>query len=133
MSDKPDGPVSQVFEYWVKAMKKTASTKLTVNRKKKIAARLKEGYSVDDILKAIDGCARSPHHMGANDTGSIYDDLELICRSGEKLEQFMNNYKGSSNAQSGGLTGHAIGDAIGEEWLREEAEKRAESDRGQDD
>ena len=30
--------------------------------------------------------------MGKNGTGTIYDDLTLICRNGEKLEGFINNH-----------------------------------------
>jgi hypothetical protein len=52
---------------------------------------LKDGYSEDDIITAITSCAKSPYHMGQNDNGTIYDDLTLICRNGEKLEGFINN------------------------------------------
>jgi len=83
--------IDQIFDYWVKITNRTDQTKLTAKRRQRISARLKEGYGVDQIKQAIDGCLKSPHHMGQNDTGTVYDDIELICRSGEKLEQFSNN------------------------------------------
>lgn len=91
MSGKPDETVVEIFDYWCKAMKKNAPTKLTAKRKSCIKARLREGYSVDQIKQAIDGCARSSYHMGQNNNGTVYNDLTLICRSGEKVEHFANN------------------------------------------
>jgi uncharacterized protein YdaU (DUF1376 family) len=85
------GAVNEVFSYWCTAMGKNSLTKLTKDRRGKIEARLKEGYNVDHIKQAIDGCTRSPHHMGTNDAGTVYDDLTLICRSGSKLEWFAKN------------------------------------------
>lgn len=56
---------------------------------KKIEARLNEGYSVDDLKRAIDGCHQSPYHMGENENGRKYDTLELIVRDGSKVSMFM--------------------------------------------
>jgi hypothetical protein len=55
---------------------------------KQISARLKEGYTVDDLKAAIDGCHRSPFHQGENDRGRKYDSLELIMRP-NKVQQFI--------------------------------------------
>jgi len=76
-----------VFDYWCKVMNKR-NAKLSAKRKAKLVARFKEGYSTDDIKRAIDGCASSPFHMGKNDSNRVFDDIELICRDGIKLEQF---------------------------------------------
>lgn len=78
--------VFEIFNYWVSVMGKTTQTKFTAERKKKVEARL-ANYTVNDIKEAIDGCKRSPHHQGAN--GTVYDDLELICRNDTKLEMFI--------------------------------------------
>jgi hypothetical protein len=83
--------VQVIFDYWVMVMKKNASCKLTPERKKFIDARLKQGYELDYILKAIDGCSKSSYHMGQNDKGTKYNNLSLICRDGDKLEQFAEN------------------------------------------
>jgi hypothetical protein len=81
--------VQSVFEFWCLNLNKNKSAKLTANRMKCIQARLKDGYTLDNIKRAIVGCSKSPYHQGQNDTGTVYDDLTLICRNGEKLEQFM--------------------------------------------
>jgi hypothetical protein len=91
MSPKGDDLAQQVFDYWCSIFNKTTSTQFTPKRRSSVIKRLID-YSLEDIKSAIDGCSRSTYHMGKNDTGAIYNDLELICRNGEKLEQFMTNY-----------------------------------------
>jgi uncharacterized phage protein (TIGR02220 family) len=88
MEEGKQTPIQEVFSYWQQVMNHPRS-KLTDDRKKKVKARLMEGYTVEDIKKAINGCKASPHHMGQNEHQTIYDDLELICRKGSKLEFFM--------------------------------------------
>ena len=82
-----DDRVQLVYQHWVAALGKQRS-KLTGSRRRKVLARIREGYTVQELCDAIDGCARSRYHMGDNDSGKRYDDLELICRSGSKVEQF---------------------------------------------
>ena len=81
-------PASRVFEYW-KTILNHPNAKLTPERLKAISARLRDGYSMDDICAAIKGCSMSPHNMGQNDRQTVYDDIELICRDGKHVEQFM--------------------------------------------
>lgn len=52
---------------------------------RKIRARLDEGYSVADLCSAIDGYHRSPFHLGENERGTKYLDLELITRDGSNI------------------------------------------------
>lgn len=63
--------------------------KLGDKRRKVIASRLKEGYSVDELKRAIDGCKASPWHQGQNGNKRKYDDIELICRNASKVDQFI--------------------------------------------
>lgn len=88
---KPDPAADSVFAYWCQVMKKGTNTKFTADRKRRVRDRLKDGYTVEQICMAIDGCANSPHHMGQNDRNTVFDDLELICRTGSKLENFASN------------------------------------------
>lgn len=83
-SDEPD----RVFAYWQKVMQHPKA-KLDRKRRQKIRDRLKDGYSTDDLMRAIDGCKRSPHHMGQNDRGTVYDDIELICRDAPHVDKFV--------------------------------------------
>jgi len=83
-------PAFDLFKYWCDVMGKNLSTsKLTAKRDKAIKARLKEGYTVEQIKQAIDGCRNDPFSMGQNDRQKPFNDIELICRTGEKLESFM--------------------------------------------
>lgn len=54
-----------------------------------IAARLKEGFSVAECCRAIDGIHRSPFHSGDNEAGRKYQSLDLIFRDASKTTQFM--------------------------------------------
>lgn len=84
----PEGAVSEIFSYWQSVMAHPKA-KLDDKRRRKIRDRLKDGYTVDDLKMAIDGCKVSPHHQGKNDTGTVYDDIELICRDSPKVDQFL--------------------------------------------
>ncbi len=80
----------KVFAHWQSVMKHPSS-KLDVKRKKIIADALKLGYSVQQLCDAIQGCAATPHNMGQNDRGEIYDGLHLIFRS-ENIDRFIRNH-----------------------------------------
>ena len=80
--------IDEIFNFWTQTMKKASDTKFTVKRRNRIRDRLKEGYTIERIKNAIVGCSLSPFHQGQNDTHTKYNDIELICRSGEKLEFF---------------------------------------------
>ena len=84
--------VRQVFEHWQATMGH-ASAKLTPKRRRLVQCRLHEGYTVAQLRDAVAGCKASPFHMGSNDSGSVYDDLTLICRSGEKVEFFLDKLR----------------------------------------
>lgn len=92
---EPDGPapvvsfeVKAVFEYWQTA-RGHEKAKLDEKRKRAIKARLKDGYSAEDLCRAVDGVAKSPHHMGQNDQRTVYDDIELICRTAVNVDKFL--------------------------------------------
>ena len=54
-----------------------------------IKARIKEGSTVDDLCKAIDGCHVTPHNIGQNDRGQKYLGLGLIMRDGSQVTRFI--------------------------------------------
>lgn len=104
--DSPRGDVGTdvraVFVYWQQVMGH-ARAHLDDKREKAIKARLKDGYSVADLCRAIDGCAKSPYHMGQNDSQAIYDDIELICRNGPKVDGFIKKAATITGGMSPGL------------------------------
>lgn len=57
--------------------------------KAKIRDRLKDGFSVQDIIDGIDGCHASAHNQGDNERNRRYLALELIVRDASKLTQFI--------------------------------------------
>lgn len=67
-------------------------------RERAILGRLKAGFTVERLHRAIIGCKLSPYHMGKNDRSTptkkvIYDDIELICRDAKHVEQFEGFYR----------------------------------------
>jgi hypothetical protein len=114
----------RLFAYWQEQCQHPRA-KLTPERARCIVARLKEGYSEQDIRSAIDGAAANAF---VNDDGHKYDDITLICRNGSKLESFI--------ARSGAVTGSDVDARVEEPALettirdlrRAMAKARAEDD-----
>jgi len=84
------GGVALVFECWVSKHwgGKGKRPMLDAKRARLIKARLKDGYSVEDLKQAIDGCALDPFSMGQNDRGQRYNDISLICRDAAHVDKF---------------------------------------------
>lgn len=81
--------VKLVFDKWVVEMGRDPQrTKLTGDRHAKILARLREGYSRDELIVAVMNVAQSAFHRGDNERQTAYDDITLICRDGAHLERF---------------------------------------------
>lgn len=90
--------IQEIFEFWKTTFNKNNRTLLDDPRKKKVLARLKQGYSVEDIKRAIVGYSKSQFHIEGNHT-----DLSLICRDSAHLEKFLDTSQqggGSSESQS---------------------------------
>lgn len=85
----PPEAVDEIFDYW-KIIHKHPKAMLGEKdvRREKIISRLKEGISVARIKEAILMIKFSSHHMGDNDSGAVYDDLEMICRDAKHVDQY---------------------------------------------
>lgn len=86
----PEAPAARsVFEYWRAAREEALELNggpralPTEKRLSKVRARLKEGYTEDQLRQAIDGCMRDPYNV---ENG--YLDLELICRDQAHVDQY---------------------------------------------
>lgn len=90
--------IERVFSHWKKVMKSHKSV-LDKNRQTLIVNALKN-YSIEDICAAIDGCAKSPHHMGENEQRVVYNGLNLILRNAEKIDQFIKLNAGKARSQN---------------------------------
>jgi hypothetical protein len=84
--------VKEVWEYWKTELKHPQS-RLTNDRRQKIRARLRDGFTVGELQKAIDGCRSSSHHMGENNSGKVYDSVDLIFRNAGKVDEFIGYLK----------------------------------------
>lgn len=98
----PSGDADRVFEHWQVAMNHPRAV-FDSTRRTKVEARLKEGRTVEELCAAVDGCARTPHNMGQNERGEIFDDLELICRNDKQVERFIRNAASPPGQKGGSL------------------------------
>lgn len=83
----------RVFGFWREHMKHPKAA-LDTKREKAITARLRDGYSVEDLVLAVKGCRLTPHNMGKNDRNQVYDDIELICRDAGHVDRFIKTASG---------------------------------------
>ena len=83
-----DDPVKRVFGYWQEVLHKPGH-KLDGKRRKAIASRLGDGYTVEQLMAAIRGCAATPFNQGQNKGGTVFDDIELICRDASHTDRFI--------------------------------------------
>jgi hypothetical protein len=79
--------VAEVFEHWRGAM--SPGARLTQDKRRKIQARLSDGYDVATLKRAVDGCAGSDFHMG-REVGKPqkHNSIDLIFRNGSNVERF---------------------------------------------
>lgn len=73
----------EIFEFWKSVFGKDGSTKFSDKRKAKVTARLKDGYTIDEIKQAIVNVSKNDFNVANG-----YTDLELICRDVEHLERY---------------------------------------------
>lgn len=84
VSEPPSRQVRELFDHWREATSHERA-KLTSDRASKIRARLRDGYSPADLLRAIDGAAAKPEVVN----GRTYDDLTSIFKGGATVEKYM--------------------------------------------
>jgi len=94
---KPSPEEQEIFEYWQQIMQHSKS-RLDKKRLIKIRQALNLGYSVEELKRAIDGCANTSFNMGQNERKQRYDSIDLIFRSADKIESFINNVSKSESA-----------------------------------
>lgn len=73
-----------VFDFWKEVFSKSGRTIMKGKRESVIKARLKEGYTVDEIKKAILNVSTSDYHITNGHT-----DIELICRNQVNLDKYI--------------------------------------------
>lgn len=97
-SPKGDDSVRTVFEFW-KETHNHPTSKLDDKRRKRINARLEEGYPVDDLLAAISGALNDSWLMGKNPGNKRYDGIETILRDAAQVER-LRDLSGNEHAKA---------------------------------
>lgn len=117
--------VDSVFSAWVEATgRDPAKVMLTKDRRSRIEARLRDGYSPEDLIAAVRGVRHSTWHRGENDRGQRYDDLKTVLRDGGQVEKFRDLER--SPPQPNGHRPRPKGmDAA--EWLKAQSEPNEEA------
>lgn len=80
--------IQQVFDHWKQAggPLQPSTVKLTEDRRRKIGARLAEGYTVQQLTTAVDGFLADPWHTGSNPGGKRYTDLTTLLKNAAKVD-----------------------------------------------
>ena len=76
--------MARVFRHW-REVHGHDRAQLDAKRRRLIRAAL-ENYSEADLCMAISGYRNSPHHMGQNDRGTVYDDIGLMLRDASHID-----------------------------------------------
>jgi hypothetical protein len=103
----------EVFDHWQRVFDQP-SVFFSKDLKRKIKARLtgESLFTTEQLCRAIDGCKNSPHHMGKNDTGTVYNSIDLIFRADGDVHRFIsyNNRKAPTRWQDVGKSepGHDV-------------------------
>lgn len=87
------GAVETVFDAWKLSTHRNGSTNLSPKRRRLIAQALRD-YSLADVLDAVRGWSKSPFHAGQNEQHKVYNDLELVLRDAQHVEQFRDLERG---------------------------------------
>ena len=80
--------VLAVFTHWQIIMDHKRA-KIDMVRARVIRERMRDGYTVEDLCLAIDGCAASAFHMGENKDRTVYDSITLILRDADHVDKFI--------------------------------------------
>lgn len=80
--------VLAVFNHWSIIMGHTRA-RMDLKRAQVIRERMRDGYTIEDLCLAIDGCAASAFHMGENDRRQVYDSITLILRDADHVDKFI--------------------------------------------
>ncbi len=101
-----------VFNYWKKVMNHPKVRQAKSDKRiMLIKARLKSGYTVQDLCMAIDGCQSSDYHQarGEHAGGTVYDKLSLILRNDEYVDDFIAKAERKKNAKPSIFAGVSSG------------------------
>jgi hypothetical protein len=80
------GPNEQILEHYRQYHPRA---RIGEKARRLIRDRLEDGWTVQDLCDAIDGCHRSRFHRGENTDGTAFQTLDLILRDSEHVQRFV--------------------------------------------
>lgn len=80
--------IREVFDFWASVFRKKRAV-CSEHRASKVRARLREGYSVQDLKNAIVGASRSEYHVQNG-----YTDLATILRTPMTVDRHLALFRG---------------------------------------
>lgn len=80
--------VLEVFEGW-KRDTGHSNAVLDAKRAKRIEARLRQGFTPDQLVTAIGHRRNDPFLMGQNDGGRVFDGIETLLRDAAQVERLL--------------------------------------------
>ena len=111
---KEQGQVEDVFTAWCHSTKRNpVQTKLDAKRRRLIEAAL-QSYPVTDLVAAVQGWEKSAFHRGENERGKVYNDLGLILRDAQHIEEFRDLYHSLPTAERAASWGN-LSEVLSEE------------------
>lgn len=97
----------KLLEYFNSVTQKKCKV-ISTKTKNQFNARLKEGYTKEDIMSAIKNCSKDSYHI----ENPKYLTLEFISRS-DKIDKYSNYQKKDEFVGKGKFEGYKVGDFIG--------------------
>jgi hypothetical protein len=83
--------IQTIFDCWKTTMCH-ADPKLDHHRRALITKAFNFGYDIEQLCQAIQGCSYTPYNMGDNDRGQRYNGLQVILRSSDQIDRFIQHY-----------------------------------------
>jgi hypothetical protein len=86
----------QVFDHWKTVMEKDRS-RFTAEKRRHIEARLREGFTVEELKQVVTAAKNDPFTMGDNDRNKAFNEIDNLYRNATRVEKFL----GSKPRRSG--------------------------------
>lgn len=90
------GVAQKLLDLWNHGRPEREWIKATRKREAKVAARLKDGFSEEQLVKAVVNCLESEWHQGGNDRGWRAPGPEWVLNSMERVEEWISKQKPKS-------------------------------------
>lgn len=92
LRDRADD-IAVVLECWREQPYHGSRPIITLKRQVRVADRLFEGGTVEELCEAIKGVGMSPYHLGQNDSGTKYVDIDNVFRERGQIERLADLYR----------------------------------------